>query len=207
MPGHTYLNDNINLKKPSTFISRQKINFILHVFPEILQRYCKLSFFGTLGLSGYVHPKWYYYLVKNFFVYLQAKINFIPHAFMEILQRYANLFWVLWAWLITLTQNDSITLMKTSMFISLQKIIFIMHFFLTILHFKKSCNMIGCNMICWWNINNNISFHYRLFPRKTNMTKFFKKYQKPYFGAILGPFCPNLGQKCIFLQKRALSVL
>ena len=31
--------------------------------------------------------------------------------------------------------------------------------------------------ICWWNINN-ICFHYRLFPRKTNITKFFK---------ILGP--------------------
>ena len=37
-------------------------------------------------------------------------------------------------------------------------------------------------VICWWNINTNISFHYRLFPRKANITKFFKKSQKPYFG-------------------------
>ena len=34
------------------------------------------------------------------------------------------------------------------------------------------------------------------------MKKFFKKSQKHYFGSILGPFCPNLGQKRIFLEKR-----
>ena len=54
--------------------------------------------------------------------------------------------------------------------------------------------------ICWWNINNNISFHYRLFPRKTNITKFFKKSQNP----ILGPFwalLPKLGPKMNFPRK------
>ena len=35
------------------------------------------------------------------------------------------------------------------------------------------------------------------------MTKFFKKSQKPYFGAILGPLCPNLG-KNEFSWKRWL---
>ena len=44
-----------------------------------------------------------------------------------------------------------------------------------------------CQMF-WWNINNNISFHYRLFPRKTNLTKLLKKSPKPYFGPILVPF-------------------
>ena len=58
--------------------------------------------------------------------------------------------------------------------------------------------------ICWWNINNNISFHYRLFPRKTN--KIFQKIPKTLFWAHSGPFCPNWGQKWIFLEKRALSV-
>ena len=57
MPGHTHLKWCINLKKPSTFISWQKINFILNVFLEILQRYCKLVVFGTLGLASYAHPK------------------------------------------------------------------------------------------------------------------------------------------------------
>ena len=37
------------------------------------------------------------------------------------------------------------------------------------------------------------------------MTKFFKKSKKPYFGAILGPFCPNFG-KNEFSWKRALSI-
>ena len=43
----------------------------------------------------------------------------------------------------------------------------------------------------WWNVNNNISFHFRLFPRKTK-DKFFRKNPKrTYFGAILDPFYPN----------------
>ena len=67
----------------------------------------------------------------------------MAHAFMEILQRYANLFWLLWACLVTLTQNDSIILPKTSMFTYMQKINLIIHFFLTVLHFKESCNLIG----------------------------------------------------------------
>ena len=62
------------------------------------------------------------------------------------------------------------------------------------------------SQICWWSINNKISFHYRLFPRKINTAKFFEKPKNPYFGAILGAFCPNLGQKWIFLEKRTLSV-
>ena len=57
--------------------------------------------------------------------------------------------------------------------------------------------------ICWWNINNNISFHYRLFPRKTNITKFFKKSQKPYFGSIRGPIA-QIGAKNEFSWKKGL---
>ena len=49
------------------------------------------------------------------------------------------------------------------------------------------------------NINNNISFHFRLFPRKTNDKILL------YFGAILA-FLPKFGQKWIFLEKRDLSV-
>ena len=57
----------------------------------------------------------------------------------------------------------------------------------------------------WWNINNNISFHFRLFPGKTNDKVFPKKSKKTYFRAILGPFFPNLS-KNEFSAKRALSV-
>ena len=60
--------------------------------------------------------------------------------------------------------------------------------------------------MCSWNINNNISFHFRLFPRKTIITKFFKKSIKPYFWGHSGPSLPKFGQKWIFLEKRALPV-
>ena len=75
------------------------------------------------------------------------------------------------------------------------KVKFIIHFFLEILHFKEPCNFIGwqqmgaitrgpefCQIWGWcWNINKDISFHFRLLPRKTN-DKFFKKIQKTLFG-------------------------
>ena len=59
----------------------------------------------------------------------------------------------------------------------------------------------------WWNINNNISFHFRLFPRKSNDKVFQKIQKKTYFGAIWGHFLAKSGQKRVFLGKRAVSVL
>ena len=48
--------------------------------------------------------------------------SFIAHVFLEILQRYVNfLFWELCACLVTHTQNGSIKLWKTSMFICMPK--------------------------------------------------------------------------------------
>ena len=43
---------NSNLKKPLTWICRQKTKFILHTFLEMLQRYCKLIVLDTLGMPG-----------------------------------------------------------------------------------------------------------------------------------------------------------
>ena len=51
---------------------RQKINFILHVFLEIWERYCKIVILGTLGIPGYAHSKWYYQQ-ENFHIYLQVE--------------------------------------------------------------------------------------------------------------------------------------
>ena len=61
---------------------------------------------------------------------------------------------------------------------------------------RKFCQM------SWWNINNNISFHFRLFPRKITWQKFSKNPKKP----ILGPFCPILG-KNKFSWKKGLCQL
>ena len=72
-------NDTITFMKPSTFISMEKINFNLHVFLDILQKYFKPVVLGTLGMFGYVYPKWYYHLIENFHVYLQAK-NQLHHS-------------------------------------------------------------------------------------------------------------------------------
>ena len=43
------------IKKSSSFFT----------FLEILQRYCKFVVIGTLGIPGFTHPKWYYHLVEN----------------------------------------------------------------------------------------------------------------------------------------------
>ena len=188
------------MRKPLALICRKKTKFILHIFLEILQRHYK-PVLSTLGMPDLTSPKWYYQLVKNFRVYLQAKNNFISHALLEILQRYANfLIWVLWTCLIANTQNDRINLCKTLMFICMQKTNFSIHFILEILHFKKSGIWLAVPnwglefwqiWEWWWNINNNISFHFRLFLWKTK-DNFFKKNPKiTYFWAILGPFNPN----------------
>ena len=58
------------------FNCRQKINFILHTFLEILKRYCKLVVLGTLGMPGCAHLKWYHHLLERADVYLQAKNRF-----------------------------------------------------------------------------------------------------------------------------------
>ena len=129
----------------------------------------------------------------------RQKINFIPHAFMDILHRYANLFWALWACLVTLTQNDSIALQKTSMFICMQKINFVIHLFITILHFEDSCNLIGWQHFgpkletknfsrCLGEISKTILvLILNWIPRKTKITKFFKK-SKIAFWPHSGPF-------------------
>ena len=58
------------------FNCRQKINFILHTFLEILKRYCELVILGTLGMPGYAHLKWYHHLLERADVYLQANNRF-----------------------------------------------------------------------------------------------------------------------------------
>ena len=59
---------------------------------HLLQRYCKTVVLGTLSMPGYAHHEWYYHLVENFCVYLQAKNQHYLHGFMEILQRYETYF-------------------------------------------------------------------------------------------------------------------
>ena len=122
----------------------QKINFILYVFLEILQTYCKPVILGSYCVPGYTLPNRYYQLAESHCIYQKAKNQLHPHVLLKILQRYVNfLFCLLWACLPMHTQNDSINLQNTSMFICKPKINFIIPFLLEILHFKESYNLIG----------------------------------------------------------------
>ena len=47
----------------------------------MLQEYCKLVTLGTMGMLGCTNLKWYYQLVENFHVYLQAKNQFHSQQF------------------------------------------------------------------------------------------------------------------------------
>ena len=60
-------------KQQTQGLPADKINFIFHVFTEILQRYCQLVILGILGMPGYATPRWYFQPVENFHVYLQTK--------------------------------------------------------------------------------------------------------------------------------------
>ena len=128
------------MKKPLMFISRQKINFVLHVFLEILRRYCKFIL-STLGMTGYAHAKWYYQLVGNFCVYLQGKNSTSSPM---IFWRYCR-------------------------------------------DMKTYFQYFGHDWLCTHKL--------------IVMIKFFKKSKKLYFGAILVPFCPNLGKNDFSWKK------
>ena len=72
------------------------MNLILHIFLEILETYV----LGTLCMPGYAHPKWYYQLVENFCVYLNAKKQLHPPCFSgyckDIQTSYSGHFWHAW---------------------------------------------------------------------------------------------------------------
>ena len=117
MPGHTKLKWKYQFEENFDFYLLAKVQLYLHIFLEVLLSYCRIVALGTFGMLYYAGPKWYFLSVKNFVFIYKEKINIIPHAFLEILQRYANfLFWVIWAYLVTHTQNDTINLQKRSLF-------------------------------------------------------------------------------------------
>ena len=173
---------------------------------------------GTLGKPGYANPKWYYQHVEKLCVHFQAKYQLHLHAFLEILEGHANcLFWVLWACLVAHIQNDSINLSKTSLFICMPKLNFIIYFFFEKLHLKESCNLIGWQHFDPELENQNFA-RYGIgeetsttilvsildYSQEKLMTKFSKKSKKCYFRGHFGHFWPKFGQKWIFLEKRAV---
>ena len=94
-----------------------------------------------------------------------------------------------------------------SMFLCMLKINFIIHFFLTILHFKESCNFIGPKLETqnYARYVGEISITILVFIIDYFIEKyhiiFQKKSQKPYFGRILDTFA-QIGYKNEFFWKK-----
>ena len=98
------------------------------------------------------------------------------------------------------------------MLIYMPKTNFINRFFLEILCFNECCNLIGCHNsrarilpdVALLVISTTILVSISDYFQEKLMTKFFKESNKPYLGAILGPFYPNLS-KNEFSWKKGLS--
>ena len=73
MPGQRHLKWLYHYKKTSTFITRQKINFILHDFLEILRK--------VLWACLETHTQSDTIVLQKIFGYLQAKIQLHPPCF------------------------------------------------------------------------------------------------------------------------------
>ena len=121
------------------FIYRQTIGFILQVFLDISQGYYKLVILGTLGLADYAHSKWYYLFVGNFRIYLFTKNSQRFWGYCKDLQTsYFGYFGHTW---LSTSKMIVATCKKLPCLSACQKN-FIIFFFLEILHFKESCNLI-----------------------------------------------------------------
>ena len=110
------------------------------------------------------------------------------------------------AWLCTPKLIVS-TCRKLLMFICMPKINFIIHFFLEIIHFKESCNLIGQQhfgpylenqKFARYGICGEISITILVFIsdyfQEKLTSKFFEKLKKHYFGSIMGHFFLDLGK-------------
>ena len=203
------------MKKSLSFTWSQKNYFILHVFLEIFKRYCKPDILGTLGMPGCSHPKWYGQLVKNFvFICWQKSTSSFAFFWKQCKDTQTSYFGY-YVYIQLRIPKIISTCRKLQYLSTCQKINFISHFFLEII-LKNPAIWLANNILAlnstefcqiwdWlWNINNNISFHFRLFPGKIK-GKIFQIVQKTLFWGNFGPFCTNVG-KWILLQKKVMPV-
>ena len=150
-------------------------------------------------MPSYAHPKWYYQLVENFSIYLQAKKStsspvLFWRYYKDMPTSYFGYFWLAW-----LRKPKMIMI-----FICMSKINFVIHFFLETLYFKESCNLIirqhfGPKLKnqhfprvwhCWWKINNN-NFVLDYFQEKL-ITNFFKKIKQTLFSGHFAQICAKM---------------
>ena len=140
----------------------------------------------------------------------RQKISFILHNFLELrfyCEDIVSLYWVLWECLAIHNKRDTFKLQKTFAFICRKKstlssmLWWRFPAFWTITREPEFSQLWDW----WWNINNNISFYFRLYPRKTS-NKTFQKIPQKLFRCQFWPFLCKFGQKLIFVEERALPV-
>ena len=122
----------------------------------MLQRFCKIVILGTFGIPDCCHQKQQYQLVQLFDVYLHAKSKVVAHLFLEILQIYSKLVILGTLDMSTPTKNDSINVETNVNFHLRTKNQLHTFFFIEILHFKESCNLIAHEH--FWPITRELGF-------------------------------------------------
>ena len=126
------------------FTCKQKTIFILSIFLEILQRYCKFVILGTLNKPAY-KPKMILAPCRKLSYLSAGKGAFSSPMFFQGYRKdmQTSYFGYLrHAWLRT-PKMIKPTYVKIFLFLCMPKINFIIDFFLEILHFKESCNSIS----------------------------------------------------------------
>ena len=198
------------------------MNFILYGFLKKLRIYFKIVVCGNLGMSVSAHPRWYYQFVEKFCVYLQAKNSVSCFSgdntsiWKLILGTIKNETIKLWKTSMFFCMPKMLVWLNGWVFIyELSGCRYdsrcchnkVRHSLLPWDYIWKNSGILLADSIWnhnWrprflldmgqcWNINNNISFYFRLFPRKTK-DKIFHKSQKILFWGHFDLFCRNLGK-------------
>ena len=140
---------------------------------------CQLIILSTLGMPDYGHPKWKYQLVKHFDAYLHAK-NTLHRSL----------------WCLSACQKYTSSLTS-----------FLRYYILPAIWLANSilARNWRTRILPDMRLVNNISFHFRLFPGKSNDKIFQRNLKKHSLGTFLDPFLPKFEQKWIFLEN-GLSV-
>ena len=100
MSGHAHKKWQYHFEETFENYQQGKINSILYIFLEILQRYYNVVL-GAFGMPGHAHPKWCYQFVENFCVYLQVKNQFHSPCFSwdKNMQTYFGYFGHVWLYI------------------------------------------------------------------------------------------------------------
>ena len=143
IPGHTYLNWYQFIETFNVYLQAKNQ---LHPsrFPWDIARILQTCYFGYLGHAWLRTPRVTLSTCRKLSCFSAGKKSYSSSTFFSKIAKICKLIIFGISCMPGYAHpNDSINLQKTSMFICMPKINFIIHFFLEILHFKESWNLIG----------------------------------------------------------------